>query len=280
MCQGEIVVVVLVIVRLQAGVYPALDPDVASGLILSAWPHQEGRMKTWKVGELAGRTGLTVRTLHHYDQIGLLTPSQRSRSGHRLYGERDVRRLQKIVSLRQLGLRLDQVAEWLSRPRVSAAYVLDLHIRGLREQIQEQEALCSRLESIARSLKARESVSMEDFLNTIEAIQMYEKYYTPEELERVKKRGEVVGQERIREVEQEWPLLISQVRAEMEKGTDPSDPAVRKLAAKWMSLVEEFTGGDPQIAAKVKQMYQQEPTLRQQTGIDADMMEYVRRACA
>src|SRR5688572_14069251 len=153
-------------------------------------------MKTWKVGELAKRTALTVRTLHHYDQIGLLSPSHRSSAGHRLYGERDVKRLQKIVSLRQLGLTLDQIGEWLSRPRLSAVHVLDLQINKLREQIGAQEALCSRLEAIASSLRAREQVSMDEFLNTIEAIQMYEKYYTPEELERLKKRGEEVGAER------------------------------------------------------------------------------------
>ena len=61
-------------------------------------------------------------------------------------------------------------------------------------------------------------------------------------------------------------------------GTAPTDPKVRQLAEKWMSLVQEFTGGDPQIAAKVKQMYQQEPSLRQQSGIDPAMFEYVRKA--
>jgi len=233
-----------------------------------------------KVGELAKRTGLTVRTLHHYDQIGLLSPSQRSRAGHRMYGERDVMRLQKIVSLRQLGLTLEQIAEWLGRPRLSALQVLDLHINRLREQIDAQQSLCTRLESVSGLLRARESVSMDEFLNTIEAIQMYDKYYTTEELEQLKKRREEVGDERIREVEQEWPRLIAEVRAEMEKGTDPTDPRVQQLAQRWMSLVNEFTGGDPKIAAKVKQMYQQEPSVRQQTGIDPAMFEYIRKARA
>ena len=47
-----------------------------------------------KVGELTKRTGLTVRTLHHYDEIGLLAPAERTSSGHRLYGETELRRLQ------------------------------------------------------------------------------------------------------------------------------------------------------------------------------------------
>ena len=63
--------------------------------------------RLWKVGELAERTGLTVRTLHHYDAIGLLSPSGRTGSnhgsGHRLYTAADVARLQQILSLKMLG---------------------------------------------------------------------------------------------------------------------------------------------------------------------------------
>lgn len=55
---------------------------------------------TWKVGQLARSTGLTVRTLHHYDSVGLLRPSARTPSGHRLYDEDDVSRLYRIVALR------------------------------------------------------------------------------------------------------------------------------------------------------------------------------------
>jgi len=65
----------------------------------------------WKVGELARATGLTVRALHHYDELGLLVPSERTFAGYRLYGDRDVRRLYRIVALRGLGLRLDEIAE-------------------------------------------------------------------------------------------------------------------------------------------------------------------------
>ncbi len=60
--------------------------------------------KRWKVGELARATGLTVRALHHYDEIELVVPVERSSGGHRLYGERDVERLYRVVALRRLGL--------------------------------------------------------------------------------------------------------------------------------------------------------------------------------
>jgi DNA-binding transcriptional MerR regulator len=61
----------------------------------------------WKIGELEAATGLTVRTLHHYDEIGLLRPSERSEAGHRICTDADVRRLYRIISLRQLGFPLD-----------------------------------------------------------------------------------------------------------------------------------------------------------------------------
>ena len=67
-----------------------------------------------KVGELARRTGLTVRTLHHFDQIGLLKPSARSESGYRLYGRDDVARLHGIQALRYLGLPLKEIAGMLA----------------------------------------------------------------------------------------------------------------------------------------------------------------------
>jgi DNA-binding transcriptional MerR regulator len=77
------------------------------------------QQQVWKVGELAGRTGLTLRTLHHYDRIGLLSPCGRTGSnhgaGHRLYTAADVARLQQILSLKMLGFSLEQIREYLSR---------------------------------------------------------------------------------------------------------------------------------------------------------------------
>ena len=107
---------------------------------------------------------------------------------------------------------------------------------------------------------------------------MYEKHFTPEEMERIKKRGEVVGAERIKEVEAEWPKLIAEVRAEMEQGTDPKSPKVQALAKRWMALVNEFTGGDNQIAQKVKKMYNEEPQVQQRSGLDPKIFAYVNEA--
>src|SRR5262245_3386269 len=104
----------------------------------------------WKVGELAKRTGLTVRTLQYYDDIGLLTPSYRTRSGHRLYLGRDIARLQQIVSLRELGFSLDEIRQSTTQPGFSLRNVIQLHVERLKDQIEAQRRLCLRLEAIAQ----------------------------------------------------------------------------------------------------------------------------------
>jgi DNA-binding transcriptional MerR regulator len=237
-------------------------------------------MQTWKVGALARQTGLTVRTLHHYDEIGLLSPSRRTAAGHRLYTADDLARLLQILSLRQLGLSLDDVRESLARPESTLQRVLGLHISQLRERIALQERLCRRLETVAERLRAAETVSVDDFIQTLEAITMFEKHFTPEQLQEIQARGQQIGQERIREVEAEWPQLIGQVRAEMEKGTDPASPTMRQLAGRWTALLREFTGGNPGIQQGLNRMYSEEPEVRSRTGIDPALMEYIGKAIA
>src|SRR4051794_32555529 len=111
-----------------------------------------------KVGESARRTGLTIRTLHHYDELGLLRPSGHTESGHRLYTAADVARLQQVLSLRQLGFSLDEVRACLDRPGFSPPEVIRLHLARLREQIDWQKKLCVRLEALALHFGAAEEV--------------------------------------------------------------------------------------------------------------------------
>ncbi|HEX6750311.1 MAG TPA: MerR family transcriptional regulator [Longimicrobium sp.] len=233
----------------------------------------------WKVGELAGATGLTVRTLHHYDEIGLLRPSRRTPSGHRLYGDGDVARLQQVTSLRELGFPLEEIRALLDRRGISPREVVGLHLERLREQIELQRALCERLERIAAQLDRAETVSADELIRTIEATTMYDNYFTPEQREELKARAAELGDDRIHAVEGEWERLMAEVRAEMDRGTDPSEPRVQALAARWMELVRGFTGGNPEIHGSLNRMWQQETTIH---GIDTapvrEMMAYVQRA--
>lgn len=232
----------------------------------------------WKVGQLAKRTGVSVRTLHHYDRIGLLKPSHRTAAGHRLYDGDDVARLQQIVSLRQLGFSLEQIAEMLRRRGTTLQRVVEMHLERMREQIEVQRKLCSRLERLATHLRAAEEVPIEEILKTIEETTMVDQYFTPDQMEALRQRRETLGPERIEAAQREWPQLIAEVRAEFEKGTDPSDPRVKALAERWMALVREFSGGDAAIENSVRTMYRSEPGTAERFGVDPRLFDYVSKA--
>ena len=113
---------------------------------------------------------------------------------------------------------------------------------------------------------------------------MIESYYTPEQLDDLKKRGEQIGPERIQQSQEEWAELIAQVRAEMEKGTDPTAPEVQAMARRWMALVNAFTGGDPGIAQSLGRLWnEQGDNIVAQHDSRYDprgVMEYIGRAMA
>ncbi|MBL0940475.1 MAG: MerR family transcriptional regulator [Gemmatimonadaceae bacterium] len=212
----------------------------------------------FKVGALASATGLTVRTLHHYDEIGLLSPSERTAAGHRLYSADDVQRLQQVQSLRAVGFPLEEIRHLLASRQISAQRVITLHLEQLEVRIAEQQQLAVRLQQLARHLETETLAPVGDLCRIIEATIMMEQYFTPEQQEAIKARGAALGEQAVRNVEAEWAEVIPAVREHMARGTSPDDPDLQALARRWKSLVEAFTGGARNIAANVRRMYDEQ----------------------
>lgn len=238
--------------------------------------------QVWKVGELAKETGVSVRALHHYDEIGLLAPSGRSDAGYRLYTAADIAHLQRIKSLHSLGFTLKEIKGLLERPDFSLQRVVALHLARLTERIELQRRLYRRLETLAAHIGARDDVSVEELIETIEVISMNERldrYYTAEQRDEIAERGRQLGPEGIRQAEAEWADLIARARAEMASGTPPSDERVRRLAETWRSLLSAFTGGNPRIQQSLNRMWQEETSIH---GLDTAEMrklaEYLGQA--
>ena len=232
-----------------------------------------------KVGALAKRAGLTVRTLHHYDEIGLLSPSGRTRSGHRMYGDEDVERLQRILSLRHLGLSLEQIRELLEAPGWTLEAVLDEQVRHVRERIRVETELYERLEGVSRLLRSTGRVTVESLLELMEMMMNAESHFTPDQLEYLKQRREQLGDERIRAVEHEWPELIARAKKAMASGVDPASDEVKSIARRWRELVQEFTGGNAGVAESLSAMYRKNmDSPAGHMGIDRALSEYIGRA--
>ncbi|GEL22327.1 MerR family transcriptional regulator [Pseudonocardia sulfidoxydans NBRC 16205] len=205
----------------------------------------------WKVGELADTTGLTVRTLHYWGELGLVVPSSRTTSGHRLYGVADVERVYQVVALRELGLSLDAIGRVLDEGGPGLAGVLEAHVTQVRAQLDALRTLEATLSVLVTRVRRTGSPAPSDLLGLIDEVskmnEKFNEYFTDEQLATLSRRREQLGEDRIAEAESEWPILIAKVQAEKDAGTDPGEPRVQALAARWMELLAEFDGGDPAI---------------------------------
>jgi len=90
------------------------------------------------VGQVAEQLDVTVRTLHHYDEIGLLVPSQRTSAGYRLYDEKDITRLQHVVVYRRLGFALEEIAVLLEEHAAADGSAVIEHLRRQREAVMSR----------------------------------------------------------------------------------------------------------------------------------------------
>lgn len=224
------------------------------------------------VGELAKRSGLTVRTLHHYHAIGLLTPSARADNGYRLYGRDEIARLHQIQALRRFGLALAEIGAYLDQPGVPLADVISRQIAMLDRQMQQAARLRERLAQLHGQLTDGTEPELADWLKTLEMMTMYDNYFSPEELARLPLYTHGP------DGDPEWLALVQQVRQQMEQGVAPEDAKPRELARRWMELLLRDTNGDPRLLVKLNRMHEQEPGMQTHVGISKAMRDYVLRA--
>jgi len=143
--------------------------------------------KVWRIGELAGETGITVRTLHHYDQLGLLSPSSRTSGGHRCYTSRDVQRLHRIIALQSCGLSLDEIKTALDADaHRDLAGLLARQLEVVSERMRQAVALRMRLAGILDALGQMAEPSVTEILRLIEETITMNQPLTPQRFAELK----------------------------------------------------------------------------------------------
>ena len=152
----------------------------------------------WKVGELARETGLTVRTLHHYDQLGLLSPLSRTQGGHRCYTSDDVRRLSRIVALRSLGISLEEIGTLLDG-EPDPVGLLRRQLDVVEEHIRTASSLRARLLDVLDGLGRNSEPSAGQLLQLIEETVTMNEPLTPQQFAELKEER----QRQVRELSDE-----------------------------------------------------------------------------
>jgi len=227
-----------------------------------------------QVGELAKRAGITVRTLHHYEQTGLLLPSARSAAGYRLYNLADVQRLHMIQALAKAGLELAEIRDFLEKDSLSLSELLEAQIRLLDKQVRSITTLRDRLVDLRTGLDAREDLDLESWLQTLELMNMYDRWFSKDELQQL---PFAQHKEALADI---WAALVEEAKTLLENNVAVSDPRARDLATRWMVRLEQDTAGKPEFLTRLNEMHSVEPQMREQTGITAEMTDYITRAFA
>ncbi len=208
--------------------------------------------RTWRVGEVATATGLTVRALHHYDRIGLVVPSARTSGGHRLYTDADLAALYQVTALRQLGLSLDQVAVLLSG-QADVRQVIDQQLAQVDRQIRTATRL---REQLLAARDAGPDAGGAGFAEIIRLAGDLSGYLDAGQVEAMRRRMSDLGVVAEHAVGVEIPRLYGEAMREMRSGTPPGDPAVRAIATRLDELSGLLRGdGSPGAGAAVRALW-------------------------
>lgn len=222
-----------------------------------------------KIGELAARSGLTVRALHHYDSIGLLTPSARADSGYRLYNSADVARLHQIQALRKFGMSLADIATFLASPDAPFADIVAQQIAALDQQIRQASALREQLNRLQQQMSGDGDPALEDWLGTLEQMKLYEAYFSPEELRRLP-----FWQQDARR-NATWRAMSSELKWMMARGVPADSEEASMLAQRWMEALEQDTGADLEFAMRMTTMLQQQKDAGEHSPISEKVQQYM-----
>ncbi len=236
---------------------------------------------------MAKATGLTVRTLHHYDELCLLRPGGRTPSGHRRYTEQDLRRLYQIRLLRQLGMSLDEIGDVLAEddPGILRE-VLTGHLTQLDDQARRLAALRHRTRNLLEQLDGSSRPEPGEFLSMLGRMSTVDQYITEEQHAFLDERAEELGADGRRQLDAEWPLVAAKLAQHYLDNDPVDDPEVQRTTRRLFELVELFTGGEPAIRESMVRFFREQgPTIPpgvtgEQQEIGEELLDYVDRAYA
>ena len=240
--------------------------------------------------EAAKALGVTTRALRLYEQRGLVAPL-RTQAGWRAYGPEALARLHQVLALKRLGLSLAAVGAMLQGRLSRLEAVLELQEKALAARQAETERALQLVRKARARLAAGQGLSVDDLttltrettmsepMNELEMKAIFDplikKHHDPQTLEALGQRPYDQAA-----VTRAWDAVITDAKAAMAKG-DPTTAEAVDVARRWRELVEQFTGGDPKIAARTAAIWKDafaDPETAPKLPFSPELAEFVRRA--
>ncbi len=230
-------------------------------------------MSTFRIQEFARLAGVTVRALHHYDRLGLLSPAHRSDRGYRLYGHDDLGRLERILALRYLGLSLREIAALLNTANGRGAEPLTVTLARQRAALRERrdglDRVLRAIEHAQRRAQDPERTAPAEpewllYQSILKEIHMQDatdwtaKYYSPQALETLRSHRAAMTPEQKADAGARWQALLADVQSALDREVPPDSAEGRALVARWLRLGDEFTLGNPEILEGYQRLHADE----------------------
>lgn len=230
----------------------------------------------YTTSQFARKASVTARTLRFYDKVGLLSPSEYTEAGHRLYSDKDLWSLQQILALKFLGLSLEEIKVCLQTDPERLQETLTTQKAMMREKRIQLDAVIQALEK-AEALPWGNRGDWESLINVIQVMQMEQnkewvnKYLTPEQQQKIveisstsyspeaaqklAEWGKNWTEEDQKRVSQQWDAVFAELRRLAAEGKDPTGAEGQALAKQHSELIGQFTRSDADVMAGLKQWW-------------------------
>lgn len=187
----------------------------------------------YQVKQVAEISGVSIRTLHHYDNIGLLNPSALTDAGYRLYSDADLERLQQILFFKEIGFRLDEIKEMLDHPNFDRKAALQSQKEILMKKKQRMDEMIQTIDRTLLSVDGGETMNKRDLfaglsMKDIEEHQQtyadeVRKLYGKEIAEETEKRASAYSADDWRTIMAEFDSIYRRIAARMKHGPDDAE---------------------------------------------------------
>lgn len=213
-----------------------------------------------RINEAAELAGVTVRTLHHYDKIGLLSPAKSAENGYRDYGEAELLRLQQIMFLKEMDFPLEEIKEMLDEPGLDRNRMMEAQLDLLLKKKQRLERIIALLEA---EMRGDSKMSFNEFdMKEIEecrkkyADEAREKWGGTEAYEESEERTKNYDEGKWQKVNDEQGIILSEFAAFAAEGVKPDSSEAMAMAAKWQNYISDnFYECTDEILAGLAEMY-------------------------
>ncbi len=224
-------------------------------------------MKEYTVQQLANIAGVTVRTLHHYDHIGLLKPSSRNAARYRFYGEDELLRLQQILFFRELDFSLEDIARIIDSPGFDPVDALEAHKEELKKRVARLHLLLDTIDKTIKKLKGEKIEMADEELYGGLSKEQAEAYaeearqrWDPKLVNETNARVKKWTKEKWAKVNEELDDILKQLALLM--GTPVGDRKVQALVARHHAYMNNFFEVKPGMYRNFAQLYTEDQRFR------------------